>query len=87
MIEISKEEVSKLKEILNRHSYIMTNFEGDSKDILNTFTFKKPLSSIEIQNTAPKKVLQFIRDLEIFSLLGMHIIDLKCKNLGLQEKF
>ena len=34
--------------------------------ILETFTFEKPLTSVEIDDLKPKRVLQFIEDLEKF---------------------
>ena len=70
---ISKEKITKLQGILDTHSENLDNFEGNSDDILKAYRFKKPLSSIEVNNKAPEDVLQFIEELEEFFFAGYAI--------------
>ncbi len=79
---ISEQKISMINEVLNRYSDILTNFEGVINDVLGGYTFEKPFSSIEIQNIAPEKVLDFIKDLEDFFFVGYAYYKLENQEFG-----
>jgi len=70
---ITYEKVRQLEEVLAKYPDILLQYtERKNPDvypdilILETFTFEKPLTSVEIDDLKPKRVLQFIEDLRKF---------------------
>lgn len=65
MVILSKEKLNNLEKLLVKYPDIITNDEIKDS-IAKTFTFKKPLTSIELYDKKIEKVIDFIGELEGF---------------------
>ncbi len=69
MAIVSKERVEKLQEVVNKYPDILYDFEIEGS-IIKTYTFEKPVSSIEIYSKKNKEVEKLIKDFEDFFFVG-----------------
>ncbi len=69
MILIDEERIKKLKKVLANYPDILSEFEI-KEQIIKTFKFEKPLTSIEIESENKEKVAQLMEELENFFFTG-----------------
>ena len=69
MVIISEERVKNLVRVLSSYSDILSEF-GIKDQIIKTFKFEKPLTSIEFEGENMEKVEQFMEELRNYFLVG-----------------
>ena len=69
MVSISEKRIKKLEKLLANYSDILSEFEI-KEQIIKTFKFEKPLTSIELEGENKEKVAQLMEELEIFFFTG-----------------
>ena len=66
---INEERIKKLEKVLDNYPDILSEFEI-KEQIIRTFKFEKPLTSIELEGENKEKVAQLIEELENFFFTG-----------------
>ncbi len=69
MVIINKEDVNRLEDVLTKYPDILSEFEI-KEQIIKTFKFEKPLTSIELEGENKEKVAQLMKELENFFFTG-----------------
>lgn len=81
LVIIQKEKIKKLEKILVNYSDILSEFNIQDQ-IIKTFIFEKPLTSIEIEGENKDRVAQLIKDLENFFFSGQVYFEPESQELG-----
>ncbi len=69
MVIINEERIKKLEKVLANYPDILSEFEI-KEQIIRTFKFEKPLTSIELEGENKEKVAQLMKELENFFFTG-----------------
>jgi len=69
MADIDEKRIRKLVKVLANYSSILIEF-GIKDQIIKTFKFEKPLTSIEIVSEENDKIKQFMKEMEEFFFIG-----------------
>lgn len=69
MVMLREDRIKKLEKVLANYPDILSEF-GIKEQILKSFNFEKPLTSIEIEVGDQEKVAEFIEELKAFFFVG-----------------
>ena len=78
---ISEERIKKLEKILANYPDILSEFEI-KEQIIKTFKFEKPLTSIELEGENKEKVAQLMKELEKFFFTGRIYFEPNSREFG-----
>jgi len=81
MVFVNKEKVNRLEEILANYPDILSEFEINEQ-IIKTFKFEKPITSIEIESGNSGKVSQLMEDLANFFFVGQIYFEPNSQEFG-----